>query len=91
MATLTVQVKLTAPFCQSLKDKRMIVRSIIDKTRRKYNVAIAEIDAQDACQTIVFEAAAVSGSAAHAQNILDDVVRFIENNTAAEIISVEFY
>lgn len=91
MTTLSAQIMLTAPFCHSLKDKRMVTRSIIDKTRHKYNVSIAEVGAHDVHQTIIIGVAAVSGSASYAQNILDNVIRFVENNTEAEIISVKFF
>ncbi|MDR1702524.1 MAG: DUF503 domain-containing protein [Sporomusaceae bacterium] len=90
MTTLTLRLVLTAPFCHSLKDKRMIIRSISDKTRRKYNVSIAEVEAQDTHQTIILGIALVSGNATHAKTVLDDVVRFIENNTEAELIRTDF-
>ena len=89
MTTLTAKITLAAPFCRSLKDKRMIIRSIVDKTRHKYNVSIAEIEAQDIHQTIVIGIAVVSGSAAHAQTVIDDVLRFVENRTGAEVTRIE--
>lgn len=91
MITRTAQITLYAPACHSLKDKRMIVQSILTKVKNKFNVSIAEVDAQDAHQTIVFGVAAVSSSTNYAQNVLDEVVRFIENNADAEITGVEFY
>lgn len=91
MTTLTAKITFQNVFCRSLKDKRMIVRSIIDKTRRKYNVSIAEVDANDVHQTIVIGVAVVSESAFYAQNILDDVLRFIENNAEAEVTGIEIF
>ena len=38
-----LQVHLEIPWAQSLKDKRSVVRSIRDKTRRRFNVSIAEV------------------------------------------------
>lgn len=90
MITRTVQITLYAPTCHSLKDKRMIVQSILTKVKNKFNVSIAEVDAQDAHQAIVIGVAAVSTSNNHAQNTLDEVIRFIENNADAEITGVEF-
>lgn len=40
-------VKLYASWVHSLKEKRMVVKSIISKTRNKFNVSISEADAQD--------------------------------------------
>lgn len=91
MITRTAQITLYAPACHSLKDKRMIVQSILTKVRNKFNVSIAEVDAQDAHQTIVIGMAVVSTSNSHTQNVLDEVVRFIENNANAEVTGVDFY
>ena len=44
----------------SLKDKRQVRRSLIEKTRHKFNVAIAEIDTQDVHQTLTIGVAVVS-------------------------------
>jgi uncharacterized protein YlxP (DUF503 family) len=42
-----LQVYLEIPWAQSLKDKRSVLRSIKDKTRRNFNVSIAEFGDQD--------------------------------------------
>lgn len=42
-----LQVHLEIPWAKSLKDKRSVVKSIKDKTRRKFNVSIAEFDGLD--------------------------------------------
>lgn len=49
----TVEIKIYAAWVESLKEKRMIVKSLIAKTRNKFNVSIAEIAEQDTHQTIV--------------------------------------
>ena len=90
MVALAVKIVLYAPQCHSLKEKRMIVRSIISKVKNKFNVSIAEVDAQDVHQTIVLGVAFVSESRTHSQNALDEVIRFVENNTEADLVSKEF-
>jgi len=77
------------PHAFSLKDKRQVRRSIIDKTRSRFNVAVAEVGAQDMCQTLIIGVAVVSGDAGHARNSLDEIIRFMEGNTEAELINVE--
>ncbi|OPX43857.1 hypothetical protein CLHUN_23390 [Ruminiclostridium hungatei] len=86
MVVSALTMKLYAPECHSLKDKRMIVKSLIQKTRNRFNVSIAETDEQDFCQTIVIGAACVSHSRTQANTVLDQVMRFIEENTQAEIV-----
>lgn len=40
-------IKLYAPLVHSLKEKRMVVKSLINKAKSKFNVSISEVDAQD--------------------------------------------
>ncbi|MCL2224242.1 MAG: DUF503 domain-containing protein [Defluviitaleaceae bacterium] len=89
MFTLSAELTFYIPQAVSLKDKRHVRRSIIDKTRHKFNVAIAEIDTQDAVQTLTIGIAVVSGETAHRQNAIDEIVRFMESHAEAELTSVE--
>lgn len=87
IATCTISIR--ASWVHSLKEKRMIVKSLCSKVRNKFNVSIAEIDMQDVHQSIVIGIAAIAGDSAHADSIIDNVINFIESITDAEIISVE--
>ena len=55
---------LRAEWVHSLKEKRMIVKSLIAKLQNKYNVSVAEVDEQDTHQIIVIGVAA-QGTRAH--------------------------
>ena len=87
MQVAAIQMTFVAPDARSLKDKRQIVRSVLDQTRRRFNVSIAEVDALDLYQRIVFGLAVVSTTAAHARAMLDEIIRFIEDK--AEIAGAE--
>ena len=84
----TAEIKLYAPWVYSLKEKRMIVKSLIAKTRNKFNVSIAEIAEQDTHQTIVLGLACVAGSVSHSDSIIDNVISLIESSTEAEITDI---
>lgn len=84
----TAEIKLYAPWVYSLKEKRMIVKSLIAKTRNKFNVSIAEIAEQDKHQTIVLGLACVAGSVSHSDSIIDNVISLIESSTEAEITDI---
>ena len=62
----------------SLKEKRQVVRSLLERVRRRYNAAVAEVDEQDSWQTAVIGIAVLSGQAAHADQQLARVLEFIE-------------
>ncbi len=90
MIVSTLRLKLYAPTCHSLKEKRMIVKSLLQRTRNKFNVSIAEIEEQDYHQTIVIGIACVSSSRVQANTVLDEVMRFVEDSTEAEITDFLF-
>jgi len=89
MITLSAKLTFYIPHATSLKDKRQIRRSLIDKTRQRFNASVAEVDKQDAHQTLTIGIAVVSGDVAHAQNSLDEIIRFMEDNADAELTGVE--
>ncbi len=82
------QITIYAPWVHSLKEKRMVVRSICTKVRSTFNVSIAEVDAQDLHQRIVLGFACVAGDAAMADSVVDNVLNFIENHSEGEIIDI---
>lgn len=84
----TLEIRLYAPWVHSLKEKRMIVKSLIAKIRNKFNVSVAETGDQDLHQSIILGIACVAGNHAHADSIMDHVITFVEESTEAEIIGV---
>jgi len=89
MFTLSAAVTFYLPQALSLKDKRQVRRSVIEKTRHKFNVSVAEIDTQDVLQTLTIGIAVVSGDGAHRQKALDEIIRFMEAHADAELTDVE--
>ncbi|MCL2158925.1 MAG: DUF503 domain-containing protein [Oscillospiraceae bacterium] len=77
------------PHAASLKDKRQVCRSLVDKARQKFNASIAEVDTQDIHKTLTIGVAVVSGENAHASRSLDEIVRFMEKNADAELMATE--
>jgi len=73
------------PQSASLKDKRQVCRSLVDKTRQRFNASIAEVGTQDVHQTLTLGVAVVSGELSHAQNMLDEVIRYMEEYADAEL------
>ena len=73
-------VVLEIPASHSLKDKRRVVKSILAKVRNKYNVSIAEVDANDVWQSAVIGIACVSNDATRAHRLLIKIVEMIGNS-----------
>ena len=89
MRIATIVFRLRAPWVHSLKEKRMIVKSLDAKLRNRYNVSAAEIDEQDTHQIIVIGVAAIVPHNAFADSMMEDISQFVEENTEAEIIDEE--
>jgi len=61
------------PHARSLKDKRSVVRRFRDRVRARFDVSVAEVEAQDLHQRAVFGVAVVSGDAAVCDAVLEKV------------------
>ena len=86
MKIAAVTFRFHAPWVHSLKEKRMIVKSLIAKLQNRYHVSAAEIDEQDTHQIIVIGVAAIVPHNAMADSFMDDISLFVEENTEAEIL-----
>ena len=74
----------------SLKGKRMVVKSVAQRVRNRFNVAIAEIDTQDAWDVITLAIVCVSDDRRHSNEMLSKVIDFIESERLdAEVGAVE--
>ena len=89
MIIATITFKLHAPWVHSLKEKRMIVKSILAKLQNRFHVSAAEIDEQDTHQIIVIGIAAIVPHNAQADSLMESISRFVEENCEAEIIDEE--
>jgi uncharacterized protein YlxP (DUF503 family) len=88
MIIAAATVRLYAPWVHSLKDKRMVVKSLVDRVRNRFNASISEVDEQDTHRTIVLGIACVSGAAGEAGRAVDRIIEFIEAGTEAEITDI---
>ena len=86
MKVATMTFRLHAPWVHSLKEKRMIIKSMVAKLQNKFHVSAAEIDEQDVHQIIVIGVAAIVPHNALADSIMDEISEFVELNTEAEIL-----
>jgi uncharacterized protein len=67
-------LELHIPDAQSLKDKRQVLRSLKDKLRREFNVAVAELDFHDVWQRSVVGVVTLSNEEKHVQEMLQKVL-----------------
>ncbi|HAT4282222.1 TPA: DUF503 domain-containing protein [Clostridium perfringens] len=89
MRVLNLKITLRASWVHSLKEKRMVVKSIVQRLKNKFNVSVGEVHEQDIHQIIVIGISAVCGDQKQVDSTLENLIDFIEENTDAEIINIE--
>lgn len=86
MIVVSAYLVLRIAHARTLKDKRSVVKSVIDRVSDRFRVAIAEVGGQDRTKEAIIGLAAVSGDGSHAESSLQQVVRFIEASFPVELI-----
>jgi uncharacterized protein len=84
-----VRFDLHLPAVHSLKEKRAVIRPILDGARNRFHVAVAEVDHQDQWQRAGLGMAAVAASVGHVEEVLDRVERFVWSFPEVEVIAAE--
>jgi uncharacterized protein YlxP (DUF503 family) len=74
------KVRLQIPENQSLKGKRRVISSMSQRIRNRFGVAVAEVEDNESWQMATLGIACVSGSVRHADEVLDNVIAYIENS-----------
>ncbi len=87
MIVAFARLELRVAHSRSLKDKRRVARSIRDKVKSKFDVRVAEVGGQDTWQSLEVGFAMVGTDTTFIAALLDKVVRFIEDESGAELIA----
>jgi uncharacterized protein len=86
MHTDAIRVRLRVRQSRSLKDKRQVVRSICDRLKNGFNIAIAEVDAREDYQLVVLGVATVGETAEDVASCLEHVAAALRSHPVAEFI-----
>jgi uncharacterized protein YlxP (DUF503 family) len=78
-------VELHVHGSQSLKEKRGVVRSLVQRLRNRFNVSVAEIGGQDTWQRAVLGIASTGSDRSYVRGQLDKALVFIEDMHLAEV------
>jgi uncharacterized protein YlxP (DUF503 family) len=82
-------VRLLLREARSLKDKRQVVRSIVDRLRHHHNVSVAEVEAHDKYQLVVLGVALVGSEARPVRTALQQIIEALRRHPVAELLSHE--
>lgn len=78
-------LELYLPGVQSLKEKRSVVRSVIQRVQNQFHVSVAEVDSLDLHQKATIGFAVVSNDSRLANSVLDKIVDAVEGYNLAEV------
>ena len=84
IGTLQLELRFFSP--QSLKEKRMLLKSLISRIRKQFNVSISEIGGMDLWQTATLAIACIGAQTERVNQILDFVLEFIRKERQIEIM-----
>jgi uncharacterized protein YlxP (DUF503 family) len=77
--------ELHIEYAQSLKEKRMVVKSLRDKLRHRFEISAAEVGLQDVHQRAQIGLSFVTGSRQMAQSLMEKIEVFVDDNTDAVV------
>lgn len=83
----TVEIRMFGS--NSLKEKRHILKSLIGRIQSRFNVSIAEVDQHDQWRNAVIGFACVSNTTKHANQMVDNVIKFMEGDDRIEILNCD--
>ena len=83
-------LELHIPDAQSLKDKRQVLRSLKDKLRRDFNVAVAELEHHDTWQRSVVGIVTISNEEKHLREVLQKVLDEADRILGSFLIGQKF-
>ncbi|MGL5642822.1 MAG: DUF503 domain-containing protein [Paraclostridium sp.] len=89
MKIIVMKITLRANWVHSLKEKRMVIKSLIKKVQNTFNVSVSEIENQDIHQSLVIGISGVCIDNKQADSTIDNITNFIYENTDAEIINID--
>lgn len=75
------KIKLSLPENRSLKGKRQILSSLINRIRNKFQVAIAEVDQQDTWQLAILGISGVSNQGRHLESLFSQIMQYVQENS----------
>jgi uncharacterized protein YlxP (DUF503 family) len=86
----SLRVRLFIREARSLKDKRQVILGIKDRMKGRFNVSVAEVEAQEKRQLGVLGFAMVGSEAASVRSTLQQIVEALRRHPVAEFIDYEF-
>jgi len=89
MVVGTLKIEFYLADNRSLKGKRKVVRSMVDKVKSKFNMSVAEVGSNDKWQKIEIGISTVGNDRRHIDSSLNHALEFLDSLCLAQIINTE--
>ena len=89
MVVGTLKIEFFLSDNRSLKGKRKIVKSMVDKVKSRFNVSIAEVGSNDKWQKIELGISTVGNDRRHIDSSLNHTLKFLDSLYLAQIVDTE--
>lgn len=86
MIVALARLSIYIPHSHSLKEKRAVVRKVVDRMQARFKLHVAEVDGQDTWQRAVLGFALVGSDAQKVAHMADEMVRAIESMAEGEVL-----
>jgi len=91
MIVSMIQLLFEIPETGSIKDKRRIVKSVVEKLKNRFHLSAAEVDLHDSLSFAQIGGAMVSNSCVFGESVLNKALKMIENETSIRIQDVKIH
>lgn len=82
----SVELYIYESYC--LKDKRRVLKSVLERIKNRFNVSIAETEENELWNKATVEMACVSNSYQQCEKVLDHVIGFMDLDERFEIVKI---
>lgn len=91
MNAAALQFELRIPHSESLKEKRAVLRPLVEGLRRQLSVSVSEIDHQDKWQRVALGVAVVAPDGGRLDSLIERIRRYVDDNLEVEVCEVAVY
>jgi hypothetical protein len=84
-----IRISLYIPHSHSLKEKRAVIRKLIDRTQARFKLHVAEVGGQDTWQRAQLGFAVVGSDTKVVESIAEEVVRSIQGGIDGQVVSID--
>jgi len=91
MIVSMIQIIFEIPDVHNIKEKRRVLKSVMEKMKKRYQLSAAEVDLQDSLSFAQIGGALVSNSKTHGETVLHKAFDMIEKETHVRIQDVKIY